>query len=247
MTLQPHSENEALSALPGDFVPYQHEAVFGLRGQPPLIVREGDTWRATGEISEMGIPGTLHGVLLARIDRLEEDVRRTLQMAAVIGRSFVYRLLEAISEAERQLDEHLSHLQRFDLVRDAERIAQQVEWRQELVAKLDGEAMELDAQEATLQVDLGRLTAEGETAAGRAAAIEVDLEELRGETLYQRLSEARTTAAVARGTWEHRRAESGSLQEGQVQLQAQIEAKRTRIADLEGEEDILSPHIQHKS
>jgi ATP-dependent helicase/DNAse subunit B len=33
---------EALSALPGDFVPYQHEAAFGLREQPQLIVREGD-------------------------------------------------------------------------------------------------------------------------------------------------------------------------------------------------------------
>jgi len=33
---------EALSALPGDFVPYQHEAAFGLHGQPLLIVREGD-------------------------------------------------------------------------------------------------------------------------------------------------------------------------------------------------------------
>jgi ATP-dependent helicase/nuclease subunit B len=33
---------EALSALPGDFAPYQHEAAFGLRDQPRLIVRQGD-------------------------------------------------------------------------------------------------------------------------------------------------------------------------------------------------------------
>jgi ATP-dependent helicase/DNAse subunit B len=32
----------ALSALPGDFVPCRHEAAFGLWGRPPLIVREGD-------------------------------------------------------------------------------------------------------------------------------------------------------------------------------------------------------------
>jgi ATP-dependent helicase/DNAse subunit B len=33
---------EALVALPGGFVPYQHEAVFGLWGRPPLVVRQGD-------------------------------------------------------------------------------------------------------------------------------------------------------------------------------------------------------------
>jgi predicted ATPase len=54
------------------------------------IVQDGESWRTTQEISEMGIPETLYGVLLARIDRLEEEVRRTLQMAAVIGRSFLY-------------------------------------------------------------------------------------------------------------------------------------------------------------
>ena len=45
---------EALSALPGDFVPYQHEAAFGLHGQPPLIVREGDdSFRLRGFIDRV--------------------------------------------------------------------------------------------------------------------------------------------------------------------------------------------------
>jgi ATP-dependent helicase/DNAse subunit B len=33
---------EALEALPGGFVPYEHEAVFGLRERPPLVVGQGD-------------------------------------------------------------------------------------------------------------------------------------------------------------------------------------------------------------
>ena len=40
------------------------------------------------EIASVPIPDTLHGVLLARIDRLSDDVRHTLQVAAVIGKSF---------------------------------------------------------------------------------------------------------------------------------------------------------------
>jgi ABC-type oligopeptide transport system substrate-binding subunit len=86
-----------------------------------VIVHEGSTWRATAEISSVEIPETLQGVLLARIDRLQDDVRRTLQLASVIGKSFLYRLLESIASAERQLDEHLSQLQRADLVREKTR------------------------------------------------------------------------------------------------------------------------------
>ncbi|MFV9675764.1 MAG: ATP-binding protein, partial [Anaerolineales bacterium] len=86
-----------------------------------VLVHEGATWRATKEIAQVSIPDSLHGVLQARIDRLGEDVRRTLQLAAVIGKSFLYRILESITEAERELDVHLAQLQRVDLVREKTR------------------------------------------------------------------------------------------------------------------------------
>ncbi len=100
---------------------YLEEVVRHLMEQG-LIVQDEQGWRATAEIKDMSIPDTLQGVLLARIDRLEEDVRRTLQMAAVIGKSFLYRILETIAEAEMQLDSHLSQLQRVDLVREKTRL-----------------------------------------------------------------------------------------------------------------------------
>jgi class 3 adenylate cyclase len=43
-------------------------------------------WLATADVSEVDIPDTLHGLLLARIDRLPPEVRRTLRVASVIGR-----------------------------------------------------------------------------------------------------------------------------------------------------------------
>jgi ABC-type oligopeptide transport system substrate-binding subunit len=86
------------------------------------IIRVGNQWQATREILDVDIPNTLQGVLLARLDRLQEDVRRTLQLASVIGRSFLYSILEVISEAEQQLDQHLTQLQRVDLVREKARI-----------------------------------------------------------------------------------------------------------------------------
>lgn len=86
-----------------------------------VLVHEGATWRATKEIAQVSIPDSLHGVLQARIDRLGEDVRSTLQLASVIGKSFLYRILESITEAERELDAHLAQLQRVDLVREKTR------------------------------------------------------------------------------------------------------------------------------
>jgi len=99
---------------------YLEEIIRNLIDQGVLIHEEA-TWRATKEIAQVSIPDSLHGVLQARIDRLGEDVRRTLQLAAVIGKSFLYRILESITEAERELDAHLAQLQRVDLVREKTR------------------------------------------------------------------------------------------------------------------------------
>ena len=79
-------------------------------------------WVLAEEIDKLGIPDTLQGVLLARIDRLAEDVRDTLQTASVIGRSFFFKLLEAIAEDEHELEAHLAQLQRGDLVREKTRL-----------------------------------------------------------------------------------------------------------------------------
>jgi class 3 adenylate cyclase len=52
---------------------------------------------AVGEaLDTIEIPDSLQGLLLARIDRLDEDVKRTLRVASVIGRQFSVRVLEQV-------------------------------------------------------------------------------------------------------------------------------------------------------
>jgi predicted ATPase len=63
------------------------------------IVREDNFWRATRAIEKVSIPGTLAGLLAARIDALPDDAKRVAQMSAVIGRSFAFRVIEAICAA----------------------------------------------------------------------------------------------------------------------------------------------------
>lgn len=95
-----------------------------------LVVREvngdGIHWRAVKNIEDIEIPGSLQALLIARIDKLEDSARRTLQLASVIGRSFYFRVLEAINQAiavvQDELDRQLTTLQRAELIREAARV-----------------------------------------------------------------------------------------------------------------------------
>ena len=87
------------------------------------VVREeaGARWTAEADVDEIQIPDNLQSLLVSRIDRLEGEARRTLQLASVIGRSFYYRVLQSISHAVDELDSHLSVLQRVELILEAAR------------------------------------------------------------------------------------------------------------------------------
>ena len=75
-------------------------------------------YRVTEKAAHIPIPDTLHGVIIARIDRLDEDLKQVLRLASVIGRTFVYRVLESIAEAERELDRSLADLEGRELIRE---------------------------------------------------------------------------------------------------------------------------------
>jgi tetratricopeptide (TPR) repeat protein len=85
------------------------------------IELQGNEWVVISVETLTVVPETLQGILFARIDQLEADLRHTLQIASVIGRSFMYKILEAIVENPASLDRHLSELQKRDLIRQKER------------------------------------------------------------------------------------------------------------------------------
>lgn len=76
--------------------------------------------RGAGESDR--IPDSLQALLTARIDRLDDTARHTLQMASVIGRRFLHRVLLQICDPSVNLDMELTVLQRADMVREAARI-----------------------------------------------------------------------------------------------------------------------------
>ena len=62
------------------------------------------------------VPDRVQDVLASRIDRLEEDLKRTLQLASVIGREFTQRLVDRIADIDRSASEVLQELQAKELI-----------------------------------------------------------------------------------------------------------------------------------
>ncbi|MEJ8816204.1 adenylate/guanylate cyclase domain-containing protein [Variovorax ureilyticus] len=83
------------------------------------LTREGDAggWRVARPIDTTQLPDTVHDVIVARIDLLDESAKRVLNFAAVIGRSFFVRILRAIADSVSEVDSCLPRLELAELVR----------------------------------------------------------------------------------------------------------------------------------
>jgi class 3 adenylate cyclase len=79
--------------------PFFVEEVIRMLIDRGAIIKQGNSWAAGKTIDTVEIPDNLQGLLLARIDRLPEDVKRTLRVASVIGRQFSVRVLEQVLAA----------------------------------------------------------------------------------------------------------------------------------------------------
>jgi class 3 adenylate cyclase/tetratricopeptide (TPR) repeat protein len=74
------------------------------------IVKSGDRYIGNRPIDQLEIPNTIQGVLAARMDRLSEDLKQTMQVASVIGKDFAFRLLKTIMELGEELRVRLTNL-----------------------------------------------------------------------------------------------------------------------------------------
>ncbi|MGD9100017.1 MAG: tetratricopeptide repeat protein [Anaerolineae bacterium] len=90
-----------------------------------VLKHAGQRWQVVSEVPDNYIPETLHGVISARLDRLNTALRHTLQIAAVIGRTFSFRVLQAITQDNENLAQHLAQLRRAELVRALRRGTEQ--------------------------------------------------------------------------------------------------------------------------
>jgi class 3 adenylate cyclase/tetratricopeptide (TPR) repeat protein len=113
-----------------DVSPEVRELIIGRAGGNPLFMEEftyallegGDIERANQQYTlsrkvwEIQVPDTIQGIIAARMDRLEAGHKRTMQIAAVIGREFNYDILEMINAGQADLKAQLLNLQAGEFI-----------------------------------------------------------------------------------------------------------------------------------
>jgi len=77
--------------------PFFVEEVIRMLIDRGMIARQASGWVTVKDAEAVDIPDNLHGLLLARIDRLVDEAKRTLRVASVIGRQFSVRVLEQVA------------------------------------------------------------------------------------------------------------------------------------------------------
>jgi len=66
--------------------------------------------------SDVQVPDTIQDIIAARMDRLEENLKRTMQVASVIGREFAFRILQSISKKQAKIKSYLLQLQGLEFI-----------------------------------------------------------------------------------------------------------------------------------
>jgi predicted ATPase len=80
------------------------------------IERKNNQFVLSRKIDDIQVPETIQGIIAARMDRLEENLKRTMQVASVIGRDFAFRILQTITGMREELNSHLLNLQGLELI-----------------------------------------------------------------------------------------------------------------------------------
>jgi len=88
------------------------------------LVMHGRRFEITDKINTMAIPHTINDVLMARIDRLEEETRNLVKIASVIGRNFFYKILADVANTVEDIDNRLSYLKEIQLFRERKRMGE---------------------------------------------------------------------------------------------------------------------------
>ena len=81
-----------------------------------VLRREEGGYRLVKRLSEVSVPETIQGIIMARLDRLGEDGKRTVQLASVIGRQFLVRLLARVAGLTDRLEGLLRELQALEII-----------------------------------------------------------------------------------------------------------------------------------
>jgi predicted ATPase/class 3 adenylate cyclase len=97
--------------------PFYLEELVNSLMETGILIADDNGWHMTKTVAESEISSTIHGVIAARLDRLQRKTKRILQEASVIGRSFYFDILKRVTDLSENIEQHLSGLERLDLIK----------------------------------------------------------------------------------------------------------------------------------
>ncbi len=114
----------------GEVVPELRDLILGKAAGNPLFMEElthsllengsiqkkDHQYFLSRNVSDIQVPDTIQGIIASRIDRLDENLKRIMQVASVIGREFAFRILQTITEMKEELKSHLLNLQGLEFI-----------------------------------------------------------------------------------------------------------------------------------
>ncbi|MBX0328653.1 tetratricopeptide repeat protein [Oscillochloris sp. ZM17-4] len=129
--LSPASSAELLAAIlgsepPAEILPllertqgnpfFIEELVRALVAGAVLVRDDGGRWRVARPLGEVALPTSIEGLLIARLDRLDEQRQELVQVASVIGRRFQLPIVQGVYASHSALDESLQRLIAIELI-----------------------------------------------------------------------------------------------------------------------------------
>ena len=130
--LSTNSSTEIVEAIlyDGEAVPELRDFILNRAAGNPLFIEEftysllesgsirkkDNQYVLSGKASEIQVPDTIQGLIAARMDRLEDNIKRTMQVASVIGREFAFRILQTITGMLKELKTYLFNLQGLEFI-----------------------------------------------------------------------------------------------------------------------------------
>ena len=83
-----------------------------------VIEKKNGRFALARRVDGIKVPDTIHGIVAARIDRLDDALKQIMQAASVIGHHFGYRLLQTMTRTGEELKPHLDKLQGLELIHE---------------------------------------------------------------------------------------------------------------------------------
>jgi len=83
-----------------------------------VVEMQNGRFKVTEKIDSVVIPETINDVIMARVDKLDEQTKSLLKVASVIGRNFFYKILAEVARAVEEIDDRLENLKEVQLIKE---------------------------------------------------------------------------------------------------------------------------------